>query len=243
MGGEASNEAEKLLRDNGRFSHNVIGPNVSGVPLKRVVLSPMHIEIGKVGDDIKHMGEELKQEFGADAEAHFFKMIGTSKEMGGLGCRRQEYHGGSYTGGHCAILLSGYETLLSERFVPPSWSRLNAWKRNLSVTNKIFCSLNKQEFLCEEEIEDTGVSIIELSDIICADFSRYSITPKLHILLCHSLSFLQEWKTMGLLNEQGLENLHSCLKKDSVMFRYLETQEVKHGIATCRHQNVRSLLT
>ena len=70
----------------------------------------------------------------------------------------------------------------------------------------------------------------------------YSITPKLHILLVHIYPLVLKWRTMGLLSEQGIENLHQIVKKDSIFFKAMEINPTKHNEETVKHQYVRSIV-
>ena len=58
----------------------------------------------------------------------------------------------------------------------------------------------------------------------------------------HIYPLVAKWRTMGLLSEQALENLHQIVKKDSIFFKSMEINPVKHNEESVKHQYVRSIV-
>ena len=66
---ESTKEADKMLRDESRFHNNVIGSNVTGVSLDRIVCSPLHTFMGIINhqynDGVENIKQQLGEEFGS----------------------------------------------------------------------------------------------------------------------------------------------------------------------------------
>ena len=110
------------------------------------------------------------------------------------------------------------------------------------MESDIFSYLDLARFLSDDEIKRTKDLIIKLSKIIQTGFAHHSISPKLHILLVHIYPLLLRWRTLGLFNEQALENVHQVMKHDSIFFRSLEINPEKHDVQVFKHQYVRSIV-
>ena len=159
---------------------------------------------------------------------------------GGLGVTRGNYHGGKYAGGDISVFMKNTDRVIS--LLPPTFSRLKVWKERLDVESKLFNLLDVARFLSDDEVNEVSNLVIKLSDIVQKHFANYSITPKLHILLVHMYPLVVKWRTMGLLSEQALENLHQIVKKDSIFFKSMEINPVKHNEESVKHQYVRSIV-
>ena len=187
-----------------------------------IIDSPVHLKIGEGNKMIDMSEHEIAAECGDEAAAKFKEGLERSWADGGLGVTRGNYHGGKYAGGDISIFMNNTDRVLS--LMPSTFSRLKVWEERLTVESKLFRLIDIARFLSDEEIKEVSKLILTLSEIVKKHFAMYSITPKLHILLVHIYPLVVKWRTMGLLSEQAMENLHQVVKKDSTFFKAMEIQ-------------------
>ena len=112
----------------------------------------------------------------------------------------------------------------------------------MATLDLIFKKTRLSRFLSEAEIKDLELNIYSLSTIIFLRFKEMSITLKMHDILCHTISFVKKYHSVGFFGEQAIESLHQIMNKDETKFVHLNKQPVTKTKLCMDQQNIRALL-
>lgn len=58
-------------------------------------------------------------------------------------------------------------------------------------------------------------------------FSENSVTPKIHILVHHVPEFIEMFRTIGKMSEQGVESTHAQMNKQGRTFVVIRSDEIR----------------
>ena len=232
---------ERQFRTSSKTYNSIIGPDKTGVQsIDLVCPGGVHITIGLVNNAYNEMIAELENSDLRDVSVDVKNVVENTKGSGGCGATPGRAHGGDLVGGDCMNVI-----LMNDRLfevIPDSWTRKEAWQDYFSCLKSVLPQLNICRFWSDQEIATFENNILTLSGVIQKSFPHRSITIKSHFLLVHTVEFIRRFRSYGLFNEQGLENLHQIMFRDEVKFKHLDKQlESKLG-STMDFQNIGALL-
>ena len=224
---------ERQFRTHSKKYDSIIGPDKTGVDgIDLVCPGGVHITIGLVNNAYKELIGELENDNFKAVADEVKTVVEKPKGSGGCGATPGKAHGGDLNGGDCLDVLIMYERLFT--VIPDSWVRKQDWLDYFSCLKSVLPPLNKCRFWSDPEI----VSF----EVIQKSFPKRSITIKAHYLLVHTISFIKRFRTYGLFNEQGLENLHQVMFRDETKYIHLNKQEELKLGSTMDFQNIGALL-
>ena len=148
---------------------------------------------------------------------------------------RQVYHGNSFIGNHCKILLSNIDKLLSVLDECPI--EQSQFKEILTIFDALMKLCMKKSFLSQDEIDEVGSLCNKFGEKFPLYFPEESILPKMHELIFHIPRFVQAHGSLGLFSEEEGESLHAvfnnynrqlaCVRDSQQRFQLLvENQEL-----------------
>jgi len=79
-------------------------------------------------------------------------------------------------------------------------------------------TLNRAAVIPADEVARFRKDTAAMVCLLKSSFPRLSISPKLHILMCHALEFLESFGSIGLYGEQGLEAWHGRYGQNAVKY-------------------------
>lgn len=125
---------------------------------------------------------------------------------------RQAYHGKSFVGNHCKLILKHHEKICSVLKQDPGLHRkfLDIFKCFADVQPLLF----RKSYLEEAEIERATALCIRFGELYPVSFPNETITRKMHVLIFHVPPFLAREKTLGLFSEEECESIHNLINQE-----------------------------
>lgn len=149
-----------------------------------------------------------------------------------LKVKRQAYHSQCFVGNHCKIILNKIDILLA---VLPDGNFKNDMAGLFRRLRSIF-ALFKAEFLSDSEVHALCVRCWELGTWFPKKFPKETISPKMHMLICHIPEFVQKWRTVGLLSEHGLESIHKDINSIERIYCTVRESKERMRLVVGNHQ-------
>jgi len=117
-------------------------------------------------------------------------------------------HGGGFIGRDCHR-TGDRSDAISQLLLPDLTEEYRtAYKHAWLLWNRVRMPLNRAAVATAEEVrqfrEDTTPFVTHLKRA----FPWLSVSPKLHLLLCHAAEFMQRYESIGLYGEQAIEAWH-----------------------------------
>jgi hypothetical protein len=137
-----------------------------------------------------------------------------------LNIHRQAYHSNCFVGNHIhkIVAIQPHKNLNNPKLLvsvlEDHAERQEKFYSLFEQFSTIHNLISKAKFLTINEIETLCHSCWSFGQWYPLNFPLSTITPKFHILTFHIPEFVQQWHTVGLLSEHGLESLHSVINID-----------------------------
>ena len=182
-------------------------------------IAPMslHITLGVTGWLI-YLGVEavVADRGSAEAAAYAAAIAGTLRDD--VGVSPAPFWGGSFAGKQCHKIGARLSASCDRLDAFLSSARAAAYRRACRLWADLMPVLNRASPIDASERSDFGQRAAAFVDGLLADFEWVSITPKLHALACHAADFLDEFGSLGLFTEQGLEAWHGYVNQNAAVF-------------------------
>jgi len=154
---------------------------------------------------------------GRQAGADFaLKLVGLLHDK--VRVRPTPYHGGlsigrdcHTIGDSCAIVCAALKGKVSE-------THLAAYELAWSLWNGVRKTINRAAVIPPDGIARFRSDTAAMVCLLKSSFPKLSISPKLHILMCHAPDFLEGFGSIGLYGEQELEAWHGCYGQNAVKY-------------------------
>jgi len=132
--------------------------------------------------------------------------------------RPTPYHGGNFigrdchtVGDNCAIVCAALKEKVFE-------THLAAYEFAWSLWNGVRKTLTRAAVIPADEVSRFRSDTAAMVCLLKSSFPWLSISPKLHILMCHAPDLLESFGSIGLYGEQGLEAWHGRYGQNAVKF-------------------------
>jgi len=122
--------------------------------------------------------------------------------------RPASFHGGLFIGRDCHTIGDHSYVVCASLKGKVSQDHLDAYERAWSIWNRVRRTLNRAVIIPADESARFRADTAVMVTLLKRSFSWLSISPKLHILMCHAPEFLECFGSIGLYGEQGLEACH-----------------------------------
>lgn len=150
-------------------------------------------------------------------------MQALEKSLDEIGVNLMAYHSNTFVGNHMFKMLRQDNKVDAPKILTSILKDCPIEQKQfydfLTFLSKIFNLTSAARFLNDSEINDLENYCDQLKEFLIETFPYRNITPKLHILLEHVPEFVKEFKTLGLLSEQGIESLHAQFNRIDRLFK------------------------
>jgi len=132
--------------------------------------------------------------------------------------RPTSFHGGLFIGRDFHTISDHSDVVCAALQGNVSQDHLDPYERAWYIWNRVRRTMNRAVIITVDESArfrgDTAVMVTLLK----RSFPWLSISPKLHILMCHAPDFLECFGSIGLYGEQGLEAWHGRYGQNAVQY-------------------------
>jgi len=146
--------------------------------------------------------------------------------------RPAPYHGGLFIGRDCHTIGDSSALVCIALKGKVSQSHLDAHELAWSLWNRVRKTLNRASIIPRVEAALFMADTAAMVRLLRGSFPWLSISPKLHILMCHAPDFLESFGRIGLHEEQGLEAWHGRYGQSAV--KYPGATELERAAAFMR---------
>jgi len=146
--------------------------------------------------------------------------------------RPTSYHGGLFIGRDCHTIGENSADVCVALKGKVSETHLAAYERAWSLWNHVRKTLNRAAIIPADEAAQFRADTSSMVVLLKGSFPWLSISPKLHILMCHAPDFLERFGSIGLYGEQGLEAWHGRYGQNAV--KYPGATELERAAAFMR---------
>jgi len=168
---------------------------------------------------------------GRQAGASFaLELVGLLHEK--VRVRPTPYHGGLFIGRDCPTIGDSRALLWKALKGKVSQSHLDAYDLAWSLWNRVRKTLNRASIISRAEAALFRADTAAMVRFLKGSFPCVSISPKLHILMCHAPEFLESFGSIGRYVEQGLEAWHGCYGQSNI--KYAGAAELERAAAFMR---------
>jgi len=146
--------------------------------------------------------------------------------------RPTSYHGGLFIGRDCHTIGENSVDVCLALKGKVSETNLAAYERAWSLWNRVRKTLNRAAIISAEESAQFRADTSSMVSLLKRSFPWLSISPKLHIHMCHAPDFFERFGSIGLYGEQGLEAWHGRYGQNAV--KYPGATELERAAAFMR---------
>ena len=178
---------------------------------------PLHINLGVTGCLICLGVEAVVADRGpTEAAAYAAAIAGTLRDD--VRVPPAPFWGASFAGKQCHKIGARLSALCVrlDTFLSPA--RAAAYRRACRLWADLMPVLNRASPINASERTNFRQRAAAFVEGLLSDFEWVSITPKLHALACHAADFLNEFGSLGLFAEQGLEAWHGYVNQNAAVF-------------------------
>ena len=186
------------------------------VPASDIATMPLRTTLG-ITTDLLHLAAQIVQASCGPVRAAKF-----CEELGGLlleraGVTPAPYFGGTFEGSECHRIgrkLTLVSSLL-EKYAPPRW--VAPYRRACGDWQALLPTLNRSVAISAHDADEFERRAASFVDGLRASFDWVTVTPKMHVLVCHSAAFLRRFGSLGRYSEQALEALHGRFNQEAAL--------------------------
>jgi len=146
--------------------------------------------------------------------------------------RPTSFHGGLFIGRDYHTIGDHSDVVCAALKCKVSQDHLDAYERAWSIWNRVRRTLNRAVIIPADESARFRADTAVMVTLLKRSFPWLSISPKLHILMCHAPDFLECFGSIGLYGEQGLEAWHGRYGQNAV--KYPGATELERAAAFMR---------
>jgi len=146
--------------------------------------------------------------------------------------RPTSFHGGLFIGRDCHTIGDLSDVVCAALKGKVSKDHLDAYERAWSIWNRIRRTLNRAVIIPADESAFFRADAAVIVTLLKRSSPWLSISPKLHILMCHAPACLECFGSIGLYGEQGLEAWHGRYGQSAV--KYPGATELERAAAFMR---------
>ena len=206
---------------------------------RQIVPIPLHCTLG-INHRYLRLAVEMVMVFrssadgaaaGRQAGASFaLELVGLLHEK--VRVRPTPYRGGLFIGRDCHTIGDSSALVCNALKGKVSQSHLDAYEQAWSLWNRVRKTLNRASIIPRAEAALFRADTAAMVRLLKGSFAWVSISPKLHILMCHAPAFLESFGSIGLYGEQGLEAWHGRYGQSAV--KYPGATELERAAAFMR---------
>jgi len=169
-----------------------------------IVPIPVHITLG-VSPWMLSLGVKAGAFDSGAAREQKYAVALTQTPQRDVGVSPAPYWGGTFEGKACHKIGRRLAAVcyVLEDVVPPT--RATDYRRACELWADLLHVLNREVSFEASARETFRRQAAEFVDLLRLSFEWVSITPKLHILVCHAADWLDRFGSLGLFSEKGLE--------------------------------------
>jgi len=119
--------------------------------------------------------------------------------------RPTPYHGGLFIGRNCHTIEDSSALVCNALKRKVSQSHRDSYEQEWSLWNRVRKTLNRVSIIPRADAALFTAHTAAMERLLKGSFPWVSISPKLHILMCHGQDFLESFGSIGLYGEQGSE--------------------------------------
>lgn len=118
------------------------------------------------------------------------------------------YHGGGFIGRDCHCIGERSDAICRLLLLELTEEFHTAYKRARLPWNRVRKPLNRAAIATVEEVQQFRSNTKAFVTHLKSAFPWVSISPKLHLLLCHAADFMARYGSIGMYGEQDIEAWH-----------------------------------
>jgi len=172
-------------------------------------------------------GPLSKRQAGTDFAAELVQLLHEKVRV-----RPTSFHGGLFIGRDCHTIGDHSDVVCAALKSKVSQDHFDAYERAWSIWNRVRRTLNRVVIIPTDESARFRADTAVMVTLLKRSFPWLSISPKLHILMCHAPEFLERFGSIGLYGEQGLEAWHGRYGQNAV--KYPGATELERAAAFMR---------
>jgi len=182
-------------------------PPLLTVDPKQIVVIPLHITLGVNGRFLVLATECVIKCKGPAAGLRFtHRLAALLREE--VGVTPVPYHGGGFIGRDCHRIGDRSDAICRLLLLELTEEYHTAYKRAWLLWNRVRKHLNRAATATAEEVKQFRADTTALDTHLKRSFPWMSISPKLHMLLCHAADYMHLYGSIGLYGEQAIEAWH-----------------------------------
>jgi len=192
-------------------------PPVIIAPPTQIVPLPLHRLIGLTMRMLRISIEAVTRGRGPTVGRQFAHSLAATLSVD-IGMEAVPYHGGNFIGRHCHTIGARSHAIVRVLgpLVPAEWA--TAYERGWALLRGVMSTLNRAADIPANEQRRFKADARAFVILIQESFPWVSISPKLHVLFCHSWDFMGRWGSTGLYGEQAIEPWYGFYNQNAARF-------------------------